>query len=268
MLPKRKLLNLELEYVFKKMKKSIAIILVIFCIACNSENANDCFQKEGAIIETSFEVDSFTKIRIEGEVSLILKQGDTQEVLVETGENLLNDISVHLEGETLVIKDSNSCNLVRDYGITKAIVTAPNITLLRNSSSFDIRSEGVLRFPELSLVSDTSGGIEDVRKGGDFYLNVDCESLKVSANGQSIFYISGNAANARISFLDENPRFEGAGLSIKTLTILQVSANKMIVNPKEEIKGIIRGTGDVIAVDRPAIVDVEEFFTGRLIFQD
>jgi hypothetical protein len=95
-----------------------------------------------------------------------------------------------------------------------------------------------------------------------------CDNLNVSANGQSVFYISGNANKARISFTDENPRFEGSNLIIDELEILQISANKMIVNPQEKISGVIRGTGDVDALNRPAIIEVEEFFTGRLVLQD
>ncbi len=250
------------------IKKSYYILVFIICIACSSENANDCFQASGSIIETTFPVSGFTKIRIEGEVSLIIKQGAVQEVLVETGENLLNDVYVGVEGETLVIRDENTCNLVRDYGITKAFVTTPNINELRNSSTYDITSDGILNFLELLLVSDTSEGIENARKGGDFYLSLNCENLAVRANGQSVFYLSGIATTAQIRFTDEAPRFEGAELQIGELTIFQRSANKMIVNPQNKIAGQIRGTGDVISVNEPPVVEVEQFFTGQLIFQD
>lgn len=237
-------------------------------MGCSSENANDCFQAAGSIIEATFTVSEFTKIQIEGEVSLIIKQGAVQEVRIETGENLLSDVYVDVVEEKLIIRDGNTCNLVRDYGITKAFVTSPNINELRNSSTYDITSDGILSFPELRLVSNTEGGIENVRKGGDFYLSLDCGSLEVNANGQSVFYMSGRVTNAQISFTDEAPRFEGAALQIENLGIFQRSANKIIVNPQNRIVGEIRGTGDVIAVNEPPIVEVEQFFTGQLIFQD
>ena len=125
---------MDLEYVFKMIKKSYYILVFIICISCSSENLNGCFQASGSIIETTFPVSGFTKIQIEGEVSLILKQGAVQEVVVETGENLLSNMYVNVECETLIIRDGNTCNLVRDYGITKVFVTTPNINQLRNSS--------------------------------------------------------------------------------------------------------------------------------------
>ena len=250
------------------IKKSFYILVFMFTVSCSYENGSDCFQSSGSIVETVFSVSEFTEIQIEGGVSLVVKQGPVQKVLLETGENLLNDVYVGVEGETLIIRDGNGCNLVRDYGITRAFVTTPNINKLRNSSSYDITSDGVLSFPELLLSSNTTGAIKDVRKGGDFYLSLICETLRISANGQSVFYLSGTASTAKINFTDEIPRFEGANLIIDDLQVVQRSANKMIVNPQDKISGVIYGTGDIISLNEPPIVLVEQLFTGQLIFQD
>lgn len=250
------------------MRKIIYIIGLLLCVGCNTENAPDCIQAGGTLISTPFDTAFFQKIRIEDDVSLIIRQGPSQEVIIETGENLLNDVSVTVEGETLVIRDGNRCNLVRDYGITRAIVTTPFLTEIRNSSEFHVVGEGVLRFPFLQLVSNTTEGIDGSRKSGDFTMTVECEDFRVAANGFSTFYIDGFSEKASIGFEDEIPRFEGANFRVNDLRILQRSANVMIVNPRERLRGEIRGTGDVFSVNRPPIVEVEEFFTGLLIFQD
>ena len=251
------------------MKKTIYILsLFLLLVSCNSENAPDCFQTIGNVVTEEFVVDDFNKIRIENDVALQLKQGAEQKVLIKTGENLLPDISVTIVGETLVIKNNNNCNLVRDYDNVETIVTTPNITEIRNASSRNVTGVGALNFPLLTLTSNSTGGVEDARKSGDFYLNLKCEDFNISANGQSIFYISGTTENATLFFSDEFPRFEGKNFLIDTLKIRQRSANKMIVNPIDEISGVIQGTGDVISVNRPPVVDVDELFTGRLIFID
>lgn len=250
------------------MRKLIYIAIVCLCHACDSENATDCFQKAGAIITAEFTVGSFNKIRIEENVSLVIRQGKVREVLVETGENLINEVTAVIEGDVLVIRDANNCNYVRDFGITKAIVTTPELVEIRNSSSFDVVGEGVLGFPFLRLISNTTGGITDSRKSGDFTMTINCEDFRVGANGFSAFYIDGFTDKARISLEDEIPLFEGANLIINDLLVLQRSANKMVVNPQQRLRGEIRGTGNIISVNRPKIIDVEEFYTGRLIFQD
>lgn len=250
------------------MKKLFFIGLVFLILSCDSDTSWDCVQAAGDSISKEYVLSEFSKIRIEDDVILFLKQGETQEIKLETGENLLGDISVTIEGETLIVKNKNSCNLVRDYGITKVFVTTPNITEIRNSSAYDVIGEGVLNFSELTLISNSSAGPETIRKSGDFYLNINCDQFRISANGQSVFYIMGYSQKASLSFDDEMPRFEGQNLVIDELTVSQRSANKMIVNPQQSIIGKIVATGDIISHNRPPLVDVKELFTGRLIFKD
>ncbi|WP_114491308.1 head GIN domain-containing protein [Candidatus Ulvibacter alkanivorans] len=249
------------------MKYKIVVALVVLFSSCNSEDAWDCLQTTGPVVSQEFELANFDKVSIENDITLIVKQGP-QQLRIETGENLLPDISVSLDGETLRIKNNNKCEFVREYETTTVYLTAPNLTEIRNSSYRNVRSDGVLQYPVLSLVSNTTAGPEDVAKGGDFILEVECEQFFVAANGQSLFVISGFSEKATIGFEDEIPRFDGADFIVNDLNVFQRSANTMTVNPQERIRGKIYGTGDVISLNRPPIVDVEEFFTGRLIFQD
>lgn len=237
-------------------------------MSCNNENAWDCLQTTGDIIRQEFVVSDFDKIRIEDNVALYIRQGATREVTVETGENLLNDVSVRVEDGTLIVKNSNRCNFVREYDVTRAIVSTPELTEIRNSSSSDVIGEGTLRFPMLRLKSNTTAGPENPRKSGDFTMDVDMEFLLVEANGFSNFLITGTTQKLSLTFEDEIPRFEGADLLAEEVFVFQRSANEMVVNPQQSIEGQIRGTGDIIAVNRPAVVNVEELYTGRLIFVD
>ncbi len=236
--------------------------------SCEIDNVSDCFQSTGSIILTEIEVESFTKLRFENDISVVLKQDSIQKVVIETGENLLSNIEVKVEDGVLIIKDNHGCSLSREYEVTKAYISVPNLTEIRNSSPRDIRSDGLLNFPSLTLVSNTTGNIEGSNKSGDFILQVACENFSVSANGQSIFYITGETINANLVFSDEWPRFEGENFKIETLSISQRSATYMKIFPENKVSGQIRGTGDVILVNRPDIIEVEEFFTGRLIIED
>ena len=250
------------------MKKIVHIILMGILLSCDSERVNDCFQATGTIISEEFTVQNFTKIRIEDDVNLIIKQHDDQKVRIRTGENLLSDVSVSVEEGVLVIRNNNSCNLVCDYSNVTAVVQTPNITEIRNSSSGDITGDGTLEFPILYLVSNTSINVEGVRKSGDFTMKVKCERFFVTANGYSRFYISGTSEKATISLEDEVPLFVGPGLISDEIIVFQRSAASMVVNPQNSIRGSIRGTGNVICKNRPPLIDVNEYYTGRLIFED
>ncbi|MGK0385966.1 MAG: hypothetical protein ACI849_000571 [Patiriisocius sp.] len=248
-------------------QKILALVVVGFLYACNSSSGSDCFQAAGDSVSMVVEVDLFSKVRSEGEVTLFIRQGDVQEVALTTGENLLSDVSISVIDGTLVVSDTNACNFVRDYGLTIVTITTPNLTDIRNASNYDITSIGTLRFPKLTLSSNTEAGPENPKKTGDFYLDIICDEFNLSANGQSVFYVSGSAEIAEIKFTDENPRFEGRDFLVNEIDFFQRSSNKIIINPQEKLTGTIASTGDVISVNRPPIVAVEILFTGQLIFE-
>jgi len=250
------------------MKYIFYIAFVVLFFGCNSENANDCFQAEGTIIQEEFIVEHFDKILVMERVRLIIKQGDEQKVVLETGDNLLNDVEVSVTNGELKIINNNACNLVRDYLITKVFVTSPNIIQIRNSTGYQVESIGTLSYPELTLLSENFENEDLYRTDGDFQLSLSVNSLHVLANGLSNFFLSGSANNVTINFYAGDSRLEAENLIIQNLNIDHRGTNKMLVNPQQSIQGVIRSGGDVISYNRPLIVDVEELYTGRLIFQD
>ena len=69
-----------------------------------------------------------------------------------------------------------------------------------------------------------------------------------------------------ISFAAGISRFEGANLVAQNVVFWNRSSNDIIVNPQQSLTGRITGTGHVISVTRPPVVDVQEVYKGRLIF--
>lgn len=248
------------------MKKLLYIIFV-FIISCDSENAFDCFQTTGTIITQKFDASNFDRILVNRDVELILTEGPNFEVIIETGSNLLNDVVVNVEDGLLELTDNNTCNFVRDFGITKAFVTAPNIIEIRNSSQFEVSSQGVLNYPNLRLISGDFID-SDFFAVGDFRLQINSESLTITANNLSFFFIEGIVNDLQIGFFSGQSSLLGRGLIAQNIDIFHRSSGDMLVNPQQSLTGVITSTGNVISFNRPPNVDVEERFSGRLIFED
>ena len=136
------------------MKRIICILILTIIASCDSESTGDCFQKTGSIIQQEIIVDTFDKILVNRDIELIIKEGAEQKVIIETGENLLNDVEAIVIDGKLTLTDNNSCNYVRDYGITKVYVTSPNITEIRSSTQYDVRSDGILTYPSLTILAE------------------------------------------------------------------------------------------------------------------
>ena len=246
------------------------ILIIIATISCDSENANDCLQTDGDTITFIEEVATFSKIQLENDIQVILKEGPEQEVLIETGENLVPDLNIKVEQETLILQNNNGCNFLRDFGKTIVHITSPNITFIRQASSFPIISDGILSYPNLTIWSNTnpnSLNIDDPNKSGRVTLELNTDALSIQANGSSNFTLSGTSNTANIVFSDEFPQMNARDLIVQDITIRHVSAAQIVVHPINSISGQIRATGDVIAVNIPTTVDVETFFTGELIFE-
>ena len=246
--------------------KKIIYIMVFLLFACNSEDAYDCFQTSGNIVQEDVIVSGFERILVNRDIELIIKEASEYKVTIVTGENLLNDVKVEVIGNQLILTDNNSCNYVRDYGITKIYVEAPNLTEIRTSSQFDISSEGVLNYEVLSLYSEDVIATSEFTTG-DFRLTINSDYLDIVSNNLSFYYVKGEVQSLFVGFYSGAGRFEGENLMAQNVSVFHRGSNDMVVNPQQSLSGELKGTGDLISVNQPPNVDIERFYTGQLFFE-
>lgn len=249
------------------LKRIVYILTLIMLFACDSENAGDCFQTTGNIIQQEFAVSNFDKILVNRDIELIIKEGFSEEVIVETGENLLNDVKVEVINSQLVLTDNNVCNYVRTYGMTKVYVTASNISEIRSSTQYDIKSEGVLTYPNLTVLSEDFNESETITSG-NFYLEVDNDRFTLVFNNLSHAFIIGKTNNLKVTLASGLSRFEGRNFIAQKVNLWNRSSNDMIINPQQELKGKISGTGNVIVVNKPPLIEIEEVYKGKFFFEN
>ncbi|MFS4456527.1 head GIN domain-containing protein [Maribacter sp. 2304DJ31-5] len=247
--------------------KTTLFMLLVLLVSCNSENAPDCFQNAGNLIRKEVSLPTFTKITVFEKVALVLKEGLEQKVEIETGEFLLDEVSAKVEGDRLILRNWNGCNLFREYGITTIYVTAPNITEIRSSTGLLIRSDGLLNYPNMTLLSESFVNPETETTDGEFDLEVNAARVTVVANGIAYFKLRGTVENLNLNIAAGDSRIEAENLVTQNVNLNHRGTNDIFIDPRQSIRGSIRGTGDVISFNRPMTVEVEELFNGRLIFR-
>ncbi len=225
--------------------------------------SEDCFKGNGNQVIQLFPLENFTKIKVYDGVGLVIKEGANYEVKVITSENILDNLEVKLEGNMLVVKDNSTCNIARDYGLTTVYVTAPNITEIHSKTDQDIRSDGVLNYSDLKLISiDLSDGAGT----GDFRLSLNTINLYVESNNVSNFYLTGQSQNLHVFFSWGNGIFYGENLIVNIITIYHRGSNNIFLFPINSIEGNIYATGNVVLKNNPIVSpNVIQHFTGRLI---
>ncbi len=261
----------------KQFKRTLGRNALPFCLlyllifinqGCNSNSASDCFQNAGEIVRDEVVVAGFSQITVFENVRLIVAEGVEHKVEVETGSFLRNEVSITVEGSRLLLRDTNDCNYVRDYGITTVYVTAPELTEIRSSTGLPIRSEGVLNYADLTLISESFLNPESETTDGEFDLDLNVENLALIVNGITYFKLRGSAMDFNVQIAAGDSRIEAENLIAERVSIDHRGTNDLFVNPQQSLRGVIRGTGDVISSNRPPEVEIETLFNGKLIFKN
>lgn len=240
------------------------IIIVTFqlTLACNSDTAPECFRTAGDAIQYNVIVAEFKSIHISQGIELIIKQGDVQEVTIHTGDNIKEYITAEIKDEELFITNANNCNWVRDYNTTTVYITTPVLEKVYSASQFSVQSEGILSFPALTLQS----GLFSETASGTFQLEVNADAILIEDDQSCYYNISGTVNNLHVKFYDGDARFDGANLIAQQVELFQRSTNDIVINPQEEIKGTIYSTGNIILVNKPPVINIEQLYTGHIIY--
>jgi len=212
---------------------------------------------------------TFTKLLVNKGINVVITQGDTYQVEVQTGENLINDIEVTLTGDLLALSDNTSCNWVRDYGETTVYITAPNLTEIISKTEQNITSNGVLTYPSLRLVLMNEGDGYSGTGTGDIYLQVNNHQVVAENNELGRFFITGNTDFLSVNFYESGGVFHGENLYAKDVRFYHRGSNDMYVRPLNSLDGDIFNVGDVNCYSRPPAenVHVREHYHGSLIYR-
>lgn len=249
------------------MRKKRLHIVIIFCLllATGCGLSEDCFKGNGTAIIKTFPFENFTKIKVYEGIGLVVKEGPNYEVKIAAPSSILDNIEVKMDGSMLVVKDRSTCNLAREYGQTVVYVTTPSLEEIHSKTEQEIKSDGVLTFPELKLYSVD---INDGAGTGDFRLKLDTQLVYIESNNVSNFYVSGETDQLIVFFSWGNGVFNGEQLQSNSIDVYHRGSNDIIFFPIQSIEGNIYSTGNIVLKNRPIMPpNVVQHLTGRLIME-
>lgn len=243
-------------------------MLHIVCICCLSlltgcGLSEDCFKGNGSPKLQTFPYQNFTKIKVYEGIGLVVKEGPNYEVKIAAPSSILDNIEVKMDGSMLVVKDRSTCNLAREYGQTVVYVTTPSLEEIHSKTEQEIKSDGVLTYPELRLYSID---INDGAGTGDFILTVNNLYVLVESNNASNFFISGQTNYLDVLFTWGNGRFIANELRVNNIVnLFHRGSNDMIFKTPSVFNGKLFSTGNLIVKEAPHQMNVQQLFTGRVI---
>lgn len=259
-------MNLNLN--FNRLARSLWQLPILLVLACNGERVPDCYQGAGDPLREELLLPSFNKLTVYENIRVVLKQGTEQRVEVETGTNLRPEISAEVVAGRLELHDGNNCNLFRDYGLTTFYITTPELSEIRSSTGFPIESNGVLAFEDLQLQSESFSNPEAETTDGSFDLELDAKNVRIVTNGIAFFRLRGATENLQLTIAAGDSRIDAQSLLAGHITVNHRGSNDMLVYPLQSLRGVIRGTGDVVSFNRPDTVAVSQLYKGELLFKN
>ena len=247
--------------------RKIFILLSFLLVFISCEKPSECYESTGDMVTRTIPVNPFTRIKVYRGIAVVITQGAEYKVEVQSGSNLIDNVSVTQNDNQLVLADNTTCNWLREYGQTTVYITTPNLEEIYSKTERNISSNGILTFPILKIYAlDKNGDGEDAAGTGDFYLALNNSQLVIENNNVSRYFISGTTNSAIFNFWAGDGRIDASNLTIQTLNVYHRGSNDMIVRPIQSISGKMVSTGDIILKNNPPIVDVQQLYQGHVVY--
>lgn len=247
------------------MKRIIYLLLLTLLFSC--EKPSECIESTGEIVTRDVPISAFTRLEVYRGIAVQITEGANYSLQIKSGENLIDNVEVKQEGQILKLKDNTSCNWLREYGQTTIYITAPNIEEIYSKTERDISSNGVLTYPNLTLIAvDANGDSVEGAGTSDFHLEINNTKLVINSNNVARFFITGSTNQAEFYFWAGDSRINAENFTVQHLYVFHRGSNDMYVKPMQSISGKIVSTGNVILKNNPPTINVEQLYQGQLIY--
>lgn len=141
------------------LKKFPYLLILVAFSGCSEDDFCNCLKRTGPAATEARNVPAFSKIEMNNNIDVELVQDTVDKVFITCGENLLDGISTEVEGSTLILKNNNKCNWMRDLGNKfTARIHVRNLDYILNQGTGDIKCLDSLRYSPFLLECSNGTG--------------------------------------------------------------------------------------------------------------
>jgi len=224
----------------KSIKLTLFISLVLLLSGLNSEAQ---ITGKGNIVKQERQVGEFDAVKIGGAQEVLLMQGDKYSVVIETNENLLNNINVVVQNNTLSFEYKS----IKKYDVMKFYVTAPDYKKLIISGASDVYSSDTLRGDNIKI---HASGASEAK------LNLNYASIASFASGASELTLNGKAASHVIDASGAS-EVKAKSLQTESTSINASGASECFVEAKNNLTYKVSGASTVKYVGKPKTLIIQ-----------
>lgn len=217
------------------------VLLLPGCLRFGPSATNAVVQGSGVARQEQRSVHEFDKIKVTGVGTVIFKQADTYELIVEADDSALAHIVSTVENHALHIHIKGYDHVPSQTPITY-YVTAPNIKdiILVGSAGFQTQ---LLRSDYINM--DLTGASE---VSGRFMVH----TLKVDASGSSNLLLQGESETQTVKLVGASV-YDAQHLKSNKVTIDVMGASQGIVHAIKDLHATVSGTANLVYTGEPCL---------------
>lgn len=240
------------------MKKPVISFVIVWAAAslflcCSRGSCPLAGGSEGSEIRN---LEPFTTIVLYGKVNLILTQDSTQQVTVSGGKSLFPGITTVVDGQTLTIRDNNTCLLTDPSSRVNIHISGSALQKITYYGAGDVSSTNTLHAPLFTVDSWEGSGT----------IRLDLQATEVDAivrNENATLVLTGAADTAYI-YCGEAGSVDMSGLTTAATHLDSKTVRDIFVDATRTLHANIVYRGNVYYKNEP-VLDTLITGTGKLI---
>lgn len=234
------------------------MFLLLLLIACDREQAPDCFQRAGEMHHVTRELDAFSSVHISDLFQVELVDTPWTGVQLSGPKNLLPEIQTDVSDGWLTISNGNTCNFMRSYDHQLSLrICSPELK--------EVQNFGTGRIFNVDTLHGETFKLENRSASGQVNLWVDMDSLIVASHtGVADVQLNGRARVANL-FNQGIGRFQAAALNSTHVYANNSSIQDMFIRCSGYLFARIDFSGNIYYEGTPMQVDEDLRSNGRLL---
>lgn len=242
------------------MRIIYSFIVIVLVFSCKKAEDRNCMKSVGDAAYKEIALEDFGQLYMGPHLKYKLIQDATNKVVLNGGENLLNEIGVSLQGGRLSIENNNKCAFLRPYDeIVEVEIHFTDIFNIEFEGTNEVVCPDTLALTDLTLLIRDGAGAFDLK------LNANSLSLLIS-HGWGNYTVGGNVnyANFQIS---SNGFGSSYGLNVQNeLIVISNSVGLVEVNANQcALLAEINSSGNIHYKGLPSSIQFNNYGSGDLI---
>ena len=241
---------------------SYILLPLILLSACNKSPFTCEFSSERMIKQ--IDLQAFDTIEVNPLVQLKIYDTTINKMQIDVSKDVWKNIDYKIVNRKLILTNHTDCLIENKNAVAHVTLFADNFKCLIANTDLEITSGNTWQFDRLNIICENNQiGTNNI---ADFDLKVQMNRLDITANGTSVFKISGSCNNLFVGFYGVNPIMKGQNLIAQKIRVYQRSDADMHLYPVQEITGDLFGYGDIYLYHRPPVVHITKHYAGHIYF--